>query len=466
MVDNKGKKKVSGQEPAKEEVTPTDVDVTSPASTAEPPSSPSSPTEPIAPEAENAGDPAKKGKQMKSEKEAAKPDKEGAKETPAKPGKPKAPEALPILKQVHEKYGKSALMLLGSTEVAPVPSISTGCLSLDLALGVKGIPRGRINEIYGPESSGKTTLALHVIANAQKAGGNAAFVDAEHALDPVYCKNIGVDIANLYISQPDNGEQALDIVEMLVASNSFDVIVVDSVAALVPKAELAGEMGDSHVGLQARLMSQALRKLAGIINKTNTCVIFINQLREKIGVFFGNPETTTGGRALKFYTSVRIEIRKIESVKRNDAIVGSKVRAKVVKNKVAAPFKDAEFEIEFGKGIAWARDIADMALAYGLVKKQQNYYRYLQEPLAMNKDAYFEYLNTHPELCQQIAQVLLEEISKGTLTKIPKKKEGKKIQDADVVVEEEEEEEEEEKVVVAEEPPKPPADAAPANPGA
>ncbi len=328
------------------------------------------------------------------------------------------------VQQVHEKYGKGSLMLLGSFSAAPVSSISTGCIGLDIALGVRGLPRGRINEIFGPESSGKTTLALQVIANAQKNGGNAAFVDAEHALDAAYCSNLGVDVSNLYISQPDSGEQALEIVEMLVTSNAFDVVVVDSVAALVPRAELAGEMGDSHIGLQARLMSQALRKLAGVISKTNTCVIFINQLREKIGVYFGNPETTPGGRALKFYTSVRIEIRKIESIKRGEAMVGSRVRAKVVKNKVAPPFRESEFEIEFGRGVISHRNLGEEAVAYDLVQRGGSSYRYKEQLLADSKERFFDYIESHPELQQELTEILLRDVPIGKLTR--KKKEGKK----------------------------------------
>ena len=312
------------------------------------------------------------------------------------------------VEQIQRKFGKGSLMVLGSSDVAPVESISTGSLSLDIALGVKGVPRGRIVEIFGPESSGKTTLALHVIANAQKAGGLAAFIDAEHALDPSYCQKLGVDINNLYISQPDNGEQALEIAEMLVSSNSLDVIVVDSVAALVPKAELAGEMGDAHMGLQARLMSQALRKLTGITGKTNTCVIFINQLREKIGVFFGNPETTTGGRALKFYSSVRIEVRKVSQIKKSEEIIGHRVRSKVVKNKVAAPFKEAEFDIYFGKGISWHSDILEQAVIYKVVDKSGSWYTFKDIKLGQGKENAVEFLEKNPEIAEKIANTVLE----------------------------------------------------------
>lgn len=325
---------------------------------------------------------------------------------------------------VHDKYGKGSLMLLGSMTAAPVASIPTGCVALDLALGVKGVPRGRVSEIYGPESSGKTTLALHVIANAQRLGGTAAFVDAEHALDANYCSNLGVQVKDLYISQPDSGEQALEIVEQLVTSNAFDIVVVDSVAALVPRAELSGEIGDPHMGLQARLMSQALRRLAGSINKTNTCVIFINQLREKIGVFFGNPETTPGGRALKFYTTVRIEIRKQESIKRGEAFVGAKVKAKVVKNKVAPPFREAEFEVEFGKGILWTKNLAEEALAYGLIIKQGGQYTYGTQTFGSNKDDFFRNMEQQPELCRSIGEIILRDVPLGKLTRAGKKGKG------------------------------------------
>ncbi|MBP7021364.1 MAG: recombinase RecA [Planctomycetes bacterium] len=313
--------------------------------------------------------------------------------------------------QVQRKFGKGSLMQLGSADVAPVDSISTGALSLDLALGVKGVPKGRIVEIYGPESSGKTTLALHIIANAQKKGGMAAFIDAEHAMDSAYCQKLGVNINELYISQPDNGEQALDIAEMLVSSNCLDVLVIDSVAALVPKAELAGEMGDAHMGLQARLMSQALRKLTGITSKTNTCVIFINQLREKIGVFFGNPETTTGGRALKFYSSVRIEIRKISNIKKADDIIGHRVRAKVVKNKVAAPFREAEFDIYFGKGISWYSDILEQGVLHKVVDKSGSWYSYKDTKLGQGKENAVEYLEQNNDISQKIYEELINDLT-------------------------------------------------------
>lgn len=311
--------------------------------------------------------------------------------------KQKALEA--ALKGIERSFGKGAVMRLGDDSAKlNVDVISTSSIGLDLALGIGGVPRGRVVEIYGPESSGKTTLTLHIIAEAQKNGGNAAFVDAEHALDPTYAKALGVDIDNLLVAQPDTGEQALEIVEALVRSNALDVVVIDSVAALVPRAEIDGEMGDSHMGLQARLMSQALRKLTGIINKSNTTVIFINQLREKIGVMFGNPETTTGGRALKFYASVRIEVRRIESLKKGTELIGNRTRAKVVKNKMAPPFKQAEFDIMYGKGISKEGDILDVGVEMDIVDKSGSWFSYKEQRLGQGRDNSKEYLMANPDL--------------------------------------------------------------------
>ena len=307
------------------------------------------------------------------------------------------------LSQIEKQFGKGAVMKLGEKSVnQSIEVISTGCLELDFALGVGGFPRGRIIEIYGPESSGKTTVALHTIAEAQKGGGIAAFIDAEHALDPVYAKALGVDIDELYISQPDNGEQALEICESLVRSGAIDVIVVDSVAALVPKAEIEGDMGDSHVGLQARLMSQALRKLTSAISKSNTIVIFINQLREKVGVMFGNPEVTTGGKALKFYASIRLDIRKIEQIKQGTEFVGNRTRVKVVKNKVAPPFKQAEFDMIYGEGISREGSVLDMAVARDIVQKSGSWFAYNDTRIAQGKENARQFLKDNPELCNEI----------------------------------------------------------------
>ena len=315
------------------------------------------------------------------------------------------------LAQIEKQYGKGSVMKLGdNTKNMNIEVVPTGSLSLDIALGVGGMPRGRIIEIYGPESSGKTTVALHVVAEVQKMGGIAGFIDAEHALDPVYAKNIGVDIDNLYISQPDNGEQALEITETMVRSGAVDVIIVDSVAALVPKAEIDGEMGDSHVGLHARLMSQALRKLtaviSAVISKTNCVVIFINQLREKVGVMFGNPETTTGGRALKFYSSVRLDVRRIESLKAQGEVIGNRTRVKVVKNKVAPPFKEAEFDIMFGKGISKVGDIVDLAAASDIIVKSGAWYSYNGNKIGQGRENTKAYLQENPEIMEEIDKLV------------------------------------------------------------
>ena len=316
------------------------------------------------------------------------------------PEKMKALEA--ALGQIEKQFGKGSVMKLGDVTAMEIEAIPTGALSLDIALGIGGIPRGRIVEVYGPESSGKTTLALHMIAEAQKMGGEAAFIDAEHALDPVYAKHLGVDIDNLIVSQPDTGEQALEITEALVRSGAIDVVVVDSVAALVPQAEIDGEMGDSHVGLQARLMSQALRKLAGVINKSKCVVIFINQLREKVGVMFGNPETTAGGRALKYYASVRLDIRKIENIKQDGEVVGNRARVKVVKNKVAPPFREAEFDIVYGKGISKEGNILDIAVNLDIVDKSGSWFSYDGERIGQGRENVKKYLSENPEIMDEI----------------------------------------------------------------
>ncbi|MBP3392627.1 MAG: recombinase RecA [Clostridia bacterium] len=306
--------------------------------------------------------------------------------------------------QIDKQFGKGAVMKLGDNVHMNIDTISTGSLGLDMALGVGGLPRGRIIEIYGPESSGKTTVALHVIAEAQRNGGEAAFIDAEHALDPVYAKNLGVDIDNLIVSQPDTGEQALEIAEALVRSGAIDVIVIDSVAALVPKAEIDGDMGDSHVGLHARLMSQALRKLSGVINKSKTVAIFINQLREKVGVMYGNPEVTTGGRALKFYASVRLDIRRIEAIKSGTEVVGNRTRAKVVKNKVAPPFREAEFDIIYGEGISKVGNILDFAVSEDIIHKSGSFFYYNEQKLGQGRDNVKQYMKDHPEFMEEIEQ--------------------------------------------------------------
>ena len=307
--------------------------------------------------------------------------------------------------QIEKAYGKGSIMKLGdSASNMNIETVPTGSLSLDIALGLGGVPRGRVIEIYGPESSGKTTVALHMVAEVQKRGGIAGFIDAEHALDPVYAKNIGVDIDELYISQPDSGDQALEIAETMVRSGAVDIIVVDSVAALVPRQEIEGDMGDSHVGLQARLMSQALRKLTPVISKSNCIVIFINQLREKVGVMFGNPETTTGGRALKFYASVRMDVRRIETLKQSGEMVGNRTRVKIVKNKIAPPFKEAEFDIMFGKGISKSGDILDLATGIDLVKKSGAWYAYEGEKIGQGRENAKIYLETHPELMEELDQ--------------------------------------------------------------
>ena len=316
------------------------------------------------------------------------------------PEKKKALEM--ALGQIEKQFGKGAVMKLGDFTAMNVEAIPTGALSLDIALGIGGIPKGRIIEVFGPESSGKTTLALHVVAEAQKMGGEAAFIDAEHALDPVYAKHLGVDIDNLIVSQPDTGEQALEIAEALVRSGAIDVIVVDSVAALVPKAEIDGDMGDSHIGLQARLMSQALRKLAGAINKSKSIIIFINQLREKVGVMFGNPETTPGGRALKFYSSIRLDIRKIENIKQEGEVVGNRARVKVIKNKVAPPFREAEFDIVYGKGISKEGNVLDLAVNLDLIEKSGSWFSYNGNRIGQGRENVKQYLLENPKIMEEL----------------------------------------------------------------
>lgn len=332
---------------------------------------------------------------------------------PAKPAmNPEKLKALQLtLDKLEKSYGKGTIMKLGDAAVIPVESISTGSLALDVALGVGGLPRGRVIEIYGPESSGKTTLAIHAIANAQKQGGIAAFIDAEHAFDSSYAKKLGVDVENLLVSQPDNGEQALEIAENLIRSGAIDILVVDSVAALTPKSEIEGEMGDSKMGLQARLMSQALRKLTGTINKTGCCCIFINQLREKIGVMFGNPETTTGGNALKFYASVRIDIRRMTQIKDGEHAIGNRTKVKVVKNKLAPPFRQAEFDIIYGEGISKVGEIIDLAVEYNIIKKSGSWFSYGETKLGQGRDAVKQLLMDNPELSEELEKLIIEKMA-------------------------------------------------------
>ena len=313
-----------------------------------------------------------------------------------------------VFGQIEKQYGKGSVMRLGEKTDIEIDAVPTGSLALDIALGIGGVPRGRIIEIYGPESSGKTTVALHIVAEVQKLGGEAAFIDAEHALDPIYAKNLGVDIDDLIVSQPDTGEQALEITEQLVRSGAIDVVVVDSVAALVPKQEIEGLMGDSHVGLQARLMSQALRKLASVVNRSNTIAIFINQLREKVGVMFGNPETTPGGRALKFYSSVRLDVRRSETIKTEDGITGNRTKVKVVKNKVAPPFKDAEFDIIYGKGISKSGNIVDLGVEYDIVEKSGSWFSYDGTRLGQGRESVKKVLEDNPELSNEIEAKIRE----------------------------------------------------------
>ena len=339
-------------------------------------------------------------------------DKEETKHQPKadRPLAEKAQATTDAIEQIKQRFGEGSIMKLGETKKLQVEAISTGCLSLDIALGVGGVPRGRIIEIYGPEASGKTTLSQHIVAEVQKLGGTAAFIDAEHALDPSYAKKIGVNVDELLISQPDTGEQALEIAETLVRSNGVDVIVIDSVAALVPKAEMEGEMGDSHMGLQARLMSQALRKLSGTVSKTKTVVIFINQIRMKIGVFFGNPETTTGGLALKFYSSVRIEVRRAAQIKKGDVIIGNRVNCKVVKNKVAAPFRNTEFDIMYQEGISLSGDVLDTGTNFGVITKSGNSYNYGETKLGVGRETAKDYLKQNPKLMDEIKKKIWEKV--------------------------------------------------------
>lgn len=334
---------------------------------------------------------------------------------PSEEVKAKLKAAESAIDQIRTRFGEGAIMKFGEAKAMQVDAVPTGCLSVDIALGVFGVPRGRVIEIYGPEASGKTTLAQHIVAEVQKMGGIAAFVDAEHALDPDYARKIGVKVDELLISQPDTGEQALEIVETLVRSNAVDVVVIDSVAALVPKAEIEGEMGDSHMGLQARLMSQALRKLTGIVSKSKTIVIFINQTRMKIGIVFGNPETTTGGVALKFYSSVRIEIRRAAQIKQGDKIIGNRVKVKIVKNKVAAPFRTTEFDIMYNEGISVSGDTLDTGVVYKVVDKKGNSYMYGEEKLGVGREAAKRYLRENPKLLEKIRKQVIEIVEKGDM---------------------------------------------------
>ncbi|PIZ92398.1 MAG: recombinase RecA [Candidatus Magasanikbacteria bacterium CG_4_9_14_0_2_um_filter_41_10] len=349
-----------------------------------------------------------------------------AKTTEEMQGKMKAAES--AIEQIKQKYGESAIMKFGEAPSSDVDVVSTGSISLDIALGIGGVPRGRIIEIFGPEASGKTTLAQHIIAEVQKEGGIAAFIDAEHALDPEYAKKIGVQVKDMLISQPDNGEQALEILETLVRSNAVDVVVIDSVAALVPRAEIEGEMGDSHMGLQARLMSQALRKLTGIVSKSKTIVVFINQTRVKIGVFFGNPETTTGGNALKFYSSIRIEVRRSAQIKQGETVIGNRVKAKIVKNKVAAPFRTTVFDIMYNEGISVSGDLIDTGIEYKVVNKSGNSYSYKEEKFGVGREKAKQYLRENPKLMKQIEKDIWVAVKRGTAPDEEEKKSGEKVE--------------------------------------
>lgn len=320
--------------------------------------------------------------------------------------------------QIEKQFGKGAIMKLGEKKIEPIEVIPTGCLTLDYALGIGGIPRGRIIEIYGPESSGKTTVSLHILAEAQKMGGTAAFIDAEHALDPIYAQKLGVNCAELYVSQPDNGEQALDICETMVRTGAVDIVVVDSVAALTPKAEIDGEMGDNHVGLQARLMSQALRKLTAIVNKSKTSVIFINQLREKVGVMFGNPEVTPGGKALKFYSSIRLDVRKVDTIKDGTNIVGNRTKVKVVKNKLAPPFRVAEFDIVYGEGISREGCLLDLALQFDLIQKTGSWFSYHDEKIGQGKENAKDYLKKNPEVYAELEKAIRDKMQNADLLEV------------------------------------------------